>query len=104
MAQRVVAFETAEEHFLVVAGQNAHTAALGPFARGGDDARAVGPAIDEIAEEDDSGIRRGAADLVRLDPRDHPAQQVVPAMDVSDGVDSLALRHRRDHLGDGTRF
>ena len=99
VTQRLVPLEAAEEHFLVVARKDAHAAALGPFARRGDDAGTVGSAVHEIAEQDHRGIRRLARCLVRLDARNHAAEQIAAAMDVSDGVDPLTFRHRRTHFG-----
>ena len=83
MAEHLEAAEAAQEHLLVVAGEDAHAAPLLPGAGERDHPGAVGAAVDQVAEQDDRrlGGRRGG--IVGLDRGDQRFEQVEPAVDVA---------------------
>src|SRR3546814_6772297 len=58
MAQHLDILEALQEHFLVIAHENANASTLAPVARAADHSRAVGPAIDQVAQHDHRSIRR----------------------------------------------
>src|SRR5687768_7070365 len=94
MAKDVDIVEAVEEHFLVIARQHTDRSAPAPVARRLDNTRAVGSAVDEVAEQDHRGLGRTAAEVVGLDRRDHVLEQIEPAVDVADRIDPLAFGHR----------
>jgi hypothetical protein len=90
---RIVAAEHAEEEFLVIAFQE-HVAGEGrrPVDEQVDDSAAVGPAVDEVAQEDQPGLGRPAPRIVRLDPGEEIDEQVEPSVDVADRIGAAARR------------
>src|SRR5262245_49061414 len=90
--------EKIEQNGLVIALEEMRVEAL---ERAGDevsdDAAAVRPAIDIVAEKDEGASRRVRARMrVVLDQLKQVAQQVEPPVNIADGVEELTLRQRRN--------
>jgi hypothetical protein len=85
-----------EEHLLMITHKIAHGAPL-PAQRqcGVDDTRAVRPAIDQVAEEDDLRVRPPLCPVIGIDPGEQGLQQIIAAMNVTDGIDAHAIGHPR---------
>jgi two-component system cell cycle response regulator CtrA len=60
-----------------------------------DDTRAVRPAIDQVAEEDDLRVRPPLCPVIGIDPGEQGLQQIIAAMNVTDGIDAHAIGHPR---------
>ena len=98
MAQGFVALERAQEHFLVIAGQDAHAPPLRPSAGGIDHAGTVWPAIDQVTQQDHGGLHHAvvtARGVIGFDQGNHLLEQVEPAVNVTHRIDALARRNQR---------
>src|SRR3546814_5308558 len=99
MAQYFDVLEALQEHFLVIAYQNAHAALLAPFARAPDHSRAVRAAIDQIAQQDRSRLCRTGGGIIRLDSTDQRVKQIEPPVDVTHDIIPLASGYLRLEIG-----
>ncbi len=95
------------EHCLFVVADQVHGGHAGQWIAGGeagDDAAAVGPAIDVVAEVDQQGGYGGAAREVVADGGMQLLQPIVAAMHVANGIDTLPgwqhprRLHKLDHI------
>ncbi len=91
VAQDTAFLERLEEHFLVIAGEDTHAAARLQLACLGHHARAVGPAVHEVAEQHDGGFGRLGLAIVALDRIDERLEQIDTPVNVTDDIDALSL-------------
>ncbi len=94
MAQHTCVLEGLEEHFLVIAGQDADRALFLPFACTGNNTSAVRPAINQIAQKNDAGIGLRQLRVIMLHCVNQCIEQVQSAMDVANDIQTLARWHR----------
>lgn len=87
--------EAAEEHLLVVAGQDPYRTATLQIARELDDAPAVVTAVHEIAQQHDQRFRWRPGSVVGFDRGHERFEQVEPSVNVADRIDSLPVGNRR---------
>lgn len=90
MRQEIEPGEAVQEHFLVIAGDDAQLAAPLQGACGGDHARAVRSAIHQVSQQDDGSVGAAPRRIVALDRRDQSLEQVQAAVDVADRIDALS--------------
>ena len=89
-------FQRLQKHFLMIAHQEAHIPArLLQLHRALDHLTGTRSAIDEIAEQDQRGLRRRACAIVRRDLLQQMIEQIGPAMDIADRVNALSFRDGR---------
>jgi hypothetical protein len=95
MAEHLEFLEAAQEHFLVVAREDSHAPTRLPFARQRDDPRAVDPPVNQVAEQDDGGVRGLRGRIVGIDRGGQRLEQVAPSVDVAHCSRPLPGRDRR---------
>ena len=84
-----------EEHLFMVANKDPNFARFAPFASSAHNRRAVRPAINEIAQQNDVRIGWIARGIVRFDLSDQRSKQIHPAMNVADNVVARAVGNAR---------
>lgn len=91
-----IALKRRQEDFLVIAEQEAGAR---PLVAQGDETidhfRRIGPAIDEIAEEDQLTGRTAARAIIGVDALQQSLEQVEAAVNIADCIDAASLRHTR---------
>jgi hypothetical protein len=95
LAQDALILKRLQEHFLVVAKENAHDPPLAPAPRGVYHAAAVGAAIHQVAQQNDGRLRSTPRAVVGLNGGDEVPKEVGAAMDVADCIDALPVGDAR---------
>jgi hypothetical protein len=93
MPHQLVAVERAQHHFLMIAKQDAHPPLAAPSARGGNYPGAVGAAVDQVAQQHHTGLRRAARSVVGFDLGDQRLEQIKSAVDIANRIDPLPSRN-----------
>ncbi len=93
MAQDILALETLQEHFLVIAGDDPHVAPFGPAAGEVDHAGAFRSAINEITQQDHRRSCRCSIVRVLINGFGELLELRETSVNIADCIDAFARRN-----------